>query len=46
MRICAAWLAARAASDDRLKAAEFYERAVQHDPNFAIAWARLFVRMG
>jgi TolB-like protein/Tfp pilus assembly protein PilF len=33
--------AARAASDDRLKAAEFYERAVQLDPNFAIAWARL-----
>jgi serine/threonine protein kinase/Tfp pilus assembly protein PilF len=32
---------ARAASDDRLKAAEFYERAVQLDPNFAIAWARL-----
>ena len=33
--------AARAASDDRLKAAEFYQRAVQLDPNFAIAWARL-----
>jgi TolB-like protein/regulator of sirC expression with transglutaminase-like and TPR domain len=31
----------RAASDDRLKAAEFYERAVQLDPNFAVAWARL-----
>jgi tetratricopeptide (TPR) repeat protein len=33
--------AARAASDDRLKAAEFYERAVQLDPNFSVAWARL-----
>jgi TolB-like protein/Tfp pilus assembly protein PilF/predicted Ser/Thr protein kinase len=33
--------AARAASDDRLKAAEFYERAVELDPNFALAWARL-----
>jgi TolB-like protein/Tfp pilus assembly protein PilF/predicted Ser/Thr protein kinase len=33
--------AVRAASDDRLKAAEFYERAVQLDPSFAIAWARL-----
>jgi TolB-like protein/Tfp pilus assembly protein PilF len=32
---------ARAASDDQLKAAEFYERAVQLDPNFALAWARL-----
>jgi serine/threonine protein kinase/Tfp pilus assembly protein PilF len=33
--------AVRAASDDILKAAEFYERAVQLDPNFALAWARL-----
>jgi serine/threonine protein kinase len=33
--------AARAASDDRLKTAEFYERAVQLDPKFALAWARL-----
>jgi TolB-like protein len=32
---------ARAASDDHLKAAEFYGRAVQLDPNFALAWARL-----
>jgi tetratricopeptide (TPR) repeat protein len=27
--------------DARVKAGEFYERAVQLDPNFAIAWARL-----
>jgi TolB-like protein/Flp pilus assembly protein TadD len=32
---------ARSASDGRLNAAEFYEKAVELDPNFAIAWARL-----
>ena len=47
MRICAAWLLKHAApasptsSDLVWKAAGFYERAVQLDPNFAIAWARL-----
>jgi TolB-like protein len=33
--------ATRAASDNRLKTVEFYHRAVQLDPNFAVAWARL-----
>src|SRR4029453_15203959 len=28
-------------SDARFKAIDFYERAVQLDPNFALAWARL-----
>ena len=46
MRICAAWLLKHAAtqlySDDLArKAIGFYERAVQLDPNFALAWARL-----
>ena len=45
MRICAAWLLKRAATAPRhdleAKAAGFYERAVQLDPNFALAWARL-----
>ena len=48
MRICAAWLLKHAAppptsySPDLVrKAIGFYERAVQLDPNFAIAWARL-----
>ena len=46
MRICAAWLLKHAALPlpirDRIrKAVGFYERAVQLDPNFAIAWARL-----
>ena len=39
MRICAAWLLKRAAW--RWKAAGFYNQAVQLDPNFAVAWARL-----
>ena len=44
MRICAAWLLKHAAlptRPDLRKAIGFYERAVQLDPNFAIAWARL-----
>ena len=48
MPICAAWLLRHAATPQRptltivaAKAAGFYERAVQLDPNFAIAWARL-----
>ena len=47
MRICAAWLLTHAASSPQStvhlirKAIGFYERAVQLDPNFAIAWARL-----
>ena len=46
MRICVAWLLKHAAtSPPRFaicgKATGFYERAVQLDPNFAIAWARL-----
>ncbi len=45
MRICAAWLLKHAApillSDLLWKAVGFYERAVQLDPNFALAWARL-----
>ena len=46
MRICAAWLlkhvtTPRYSPDLIRKAIGFYERAVQLDPNFAIAWARL-----
>ena len=46
MRICAAWLLKHATTPlghdpDLRKAIGFYERAVQLDPNFAIAWARL-----
>ena len=47
MRICAAWLLKHAATssydlaDLVEKATGFYERAVQLDPNFALAWARL-----
>jgi tetratricopeptide (TPR) repeat protein len=43
MRICAAWLLTRSTySIDALrKAISFFERAVQLDPNFALAWARL-----
>ena len=45
MRICVAWLLKHAATllDPPLvrKAADSYKRAVQLDPNFAIAWARL-----
>jgi TolB-like protein/Tfp pilus assembly protein PilF len=31
----------RFSADTQRKAAEFYERAVELDPNFAVAWARL-----
>ena len=44
MPICAAWLLKHAAAppaDLVRKAISFYERAVQLDPNFALAWARL-----
>ena len=47
MRICAAWLLKHAATHTSSLSAPFweapgfYERAVQLDPNFAIAWARL-----
>ena len=45
MRICAAWLLKRASAYSIpisvRKAIGFYERAVQLDPNFALAWARL-----
>ena len=46
MRICAAWLLKHATRSTSLaisceKAIGFYERAVQLDPNFALAWARL-----
>ena len=47
MRICVAWLLKHAATTTLTfvdlvgKAAGFYERAVQLDPNFALAWARL-----
>ena len=44
MRICAAWLfdTRKGYSGDALrKAISFFERAVQLDPNFALAWARL-----
>ena len=46
MRICAAWLLKHAAPGpfrrtSAWKAAGFYERAVQLDPKFALAWARL-----
>ena len=45
MHICAAWLLMHASftlSKDRGgKPIGFYERAVQLDPNFAVAWARL-----
>jgi tetratricopeptide (TPR) repeat protein len=40
MRICAAWLL-KHATLHLAKPAGFYERAVQLDPNFALAWARL-----
>ena len=44
MRICAAWLLKHVplrTIDLEEKAIGFYERAVQLDPNFALAWARL-----
>ena len=47
MPICAAWLLKHAATRaptrtiSAWKAADFYERAVQLDPKFALAWARL-----
>ena len=44
MRICAAWLLKHVAvtsNDLARKAISFYERAVELDPNFALAWARL-----
>ena len=45
MPICAAWLLKHAAlfsiHAPSLEAIGFYERAVQLDPNFALAWARL-----
>ena len=47
MRICAASLLKHAASaleTHREKPIDFYERAVQLDPNFALAWARLSSR--
>ena len=40
MLIYAAWLL-KHAPPPAWKAADFYERAVQLDPNFALAWARL-----
>ena len=42
MLICAAWLLnARTPLAQLGRPASFYERAVQLDPNFALAWARL-----
>ena len=44
MRTCAAWLLKHVAAtraDLVREAIGFYERAVQLDPNFALAWARL-----
>ena len=43
MRICAAWLLKHGSRPCHhlRKAIGFYERAVQLDPNFALAWARL-----
>ena len=44
MRICAAWLLKHAPPFSTRSCKEgrrFFERAVQLDPNFALAWARL-----
>ena len=45
MLICAAWLLKHAATPPYFRSHteghRFYEQAVQLDPNFAIAWARL-----